>query len=398
MGLFAKREVRDAFPYPAIPSNAAAGGASIRRVDLTRTDGALQKIAVFASVNLLASIAEMLPLQTFRGDTRHPITMPKTLKDLGGTGHGLQDFLWQTIYCWGLRGNAVGQILARDAFGNPTLIQLAHPDDVAVRQDQIDGAVKWTIRGHPVATDDIWHRRVYPTPGRIMGLSPVALHATTIGEGIAAQNFGAQWFLDGAHPSAILTNDEAKEIDQDHARTVKERFMAAVKGTREPVVLGGGWKYQQIQIPAGESQFLETQKYTAAECARIYGPGMPELLGYETGGSMTYSNIEQRSVDLLKYTIDPWLVRLENVLTDLLPEPQFVKFNRNALLRTDTATRYLAYQTSLKNAWDTVNHVRDLEDLPPVPWGDEPYLPAFGPTAAAAAENDGTPQSEGQAP
>jgi HK97 family phage portal protein len=374
-------------PYPAIPPNSQQGSMSIRSVNLSQADSALQKVAVFASVNLLASIASMLPVDVYRGtgNDRATIPMPRELSDLGGTGHGLPDFLWQVIYCWGLRGNTVGLIVTRDRFGNPTTIDLQHPDDVGVSQDD-KGRLAWTIRGRRVDSDDVWHKRVYPTPGRVLGLSPIALHAVTVGQGIAAQNFGMQWFLDGAHPSSILTNDDAKMVDQEQARTVKDRFMAAIRGTREPVVLGGGWKYQQVQIAAGESQFLETQKYTAAECARIYGPGMPELLGYETGGSMTYANIEQRSIDLLKYTIDPWLVRLERVLTELLPAPQYVKFNRNALLRTDTLTRFQAYQIALRNGWQVIDDVRDLEDQPPVPWGAEPYLPAMGPSAAAAAE------------
>jgi len=76
-----------------------------------------------------------------------------------------------------------------------------------------------------------------------------------------------------------------------------------------PVVLGQGWKFQAIQVNPEESQFLETQKYTAAECARIYGPGVAEILGYETGGSMTYANVHESwrrlGVRLLEETSKP---------------------------------------------------------------------------------------------
>ena len=392
-------EARDAFPYPAIPPNSMAGGMTIRRVDLSRADSAMQKVAIFASVNLLASIASMLPFNVYRGEgeSKVEVAKPRWLADLGGNGHGTEDFLWQLVYCWGLRGNAMGRALAYNPqTGQPTQIELLHPDDVRAYTNPGTGAVVWNVNGKTV--DNIWHRRVYPTPGRVLGMSPIALHATTVGLGIAAQNFGAQWFLDGGHPSSILTNDDAKTMTQETARTVKDRFLAAVKGTREPVVLGGGWKYQQIQIAPGESQFLETQKYTAAECARIYGPGMPEILGYETGNSMTYSNIEQRSIDLLKYTLDPWLVRIERVLSSLLPQPQYVRFNRKALLRTDTLTRFQAHQIGLKNGFEVINEVREVEDMRSVAWGDEPYLPSMGSSAAAASINDGTSGPEGVQP
>lgn len=401
MGIFFNTsERRDAFPYPAIPPNAQAGSSgSVRSVSLARADAAMQKVAIFASVNLIASIASMLPINVFRGtgSNKTPLTPPKWLLDLGGQGHGTSDFLWQAMYSGCLRGNVIGRVVERNPqTGQPVTIDLQHPDDVAVQPCKDDpGGVEWRVRGTLVPTRDIWHRRIYPAPGRTLGLSPIALHAVTISEGLYAQNFGAQWFLDGAHPSAILTNDGAKEISQGDATTVKQRFIAAVRGTREPVVLAGGWKYQQIQIAAGESQFLETQGFTSAECARIYGPGMPEILGYETGGSMTYANIEQRSVDLLTYTLDPWLTRAERWLSELLPQPQYVRFDRNALLRTDALTRFNKHQVALKNGLSYINEIRTVEeDMAPVPWGDAPYLPALGPAAAAAAVTDGSPVND----
>jgi HK97 family phage portal protein len=398
MGIFTS-EKRDAFPYPVIPSNAASSSSSIRSVSLNRADAAMQKVAIFASVNLIANVTSMLPINVYRGVgvEKTPLATARFLQDLGGQGHGTSDWLWQAMYSACLRGNAVGRVVDRNPkTGLPTTVDLLHPDDVSVAPDPNDTSkAEWRSHGKVIPAQDMWHRRVYPTPGRVLGLSPIALHATTISEGLYAQNFGAQWFLDGGHPSSILTNDKAPEIDQGTARTVKDRFLAAVRGTREPVVLGGGWKYQQIQIAPGESQFLETQGYTSAECARIYGPGMPEILGYETGNSMTYANIEQRSVDLLKYTLDFWLTRAERWLSEMLPQPQYVRFDRGALLRTDALTRYQKHQMALKNGLSFINEIRTQEeDLAAVPWGNEPYLPALGPAAAAAAVNDGAAVSD----
>lgn len=387
-------ERRDAFPYPAIPPNSQAGLTSLRSVSLARTDSALQKVAIWASVNLICSMGSMLPINVYRGvgPNRQQITPPAWFGDIGGQQHGTPDFIWQLLYCGCLRGNVVGEVLDRvSTTGQPSQIDLKHPDEVSVTQPVNGGRLEWRFNGKLVPTQDVWHRRIYPTPGRTLGLSPIAMHAVTISQGLYAQNFGAQWFLDGAHPSSVLTNDKAQEIDQSVAQTVKQRFLAAVRGTREPVVLGGGWKYQAIQITPGESQFLETQGFTSAECARIYGPGMPEILGYETGNSMTYANIEQRSIDLLKYTLDPWLTRVERWLSELLPQPQYARFDRDALLRTDALSRFQKHQIALRNGIEVINEIRDEEHLPPVEWGTEPYLPAMGPSAAAAAEKDDPP-------
>lgn len=375
--LLGRRERRASpFPEPPIPPNSLAGIGNFARVDLSRTESSLQKVAVYACVNLVATVAETMPLDYFPRP-RESQPLPSWLADLGGDGYGLPDWLYQFVYSAMLRGNVVGAIGARNRTrGTPILIQLQHPDLVGAWLDD-DGKPEWRLNGEQVPAGDVWHKRVHPVPGRLMGLSPIAVHALTIGTGISALQFGAQWFQDGAHPSAVLSSDQ--NLSSTQAATAKERFMSAVFGRREPVVLGNGWKYQQIQINPNESQFLETNNYTAAECCRIFGPGFAEIFGYETGGSLTYSNIEQRSLDLLTYAVDPWLVRIERALSDLLPRPQMVRFNRGALVRTDLLTRFKAHAIAVQNQFETVNEVRDLEDLAPVEWGDKPTAPPPSP-------------------
>jgi HK97 family phage portal protein len=365
------------FVSPPIPPNSETG-VGFARVDLSRTESSLQKIAVWACVNLIATIAETMPLAGFLGDDedKRPMPLPGWMADLGGDGHGLPDWIWQWIYSAMLRGNVYGLVGARDPrTGQPTQIVLQHPDEVHVTRQYRAGPPDWKINGQRVDANLVWHRRVHPVPGRLLGLSPIQQHALTIGVGIAALQFGAQWFSEGAHPSGILSTDA--DLNQTRADTAKQRFMAALRGRREPVVLGNGWKFQPIQIAPNESQFLETNNYTGAECCRIFGPGLAEVFGYGTGDSLTYKSVEQRSLDLLTYAADPWLVRLETTLSALLPGPQFVRFDRRSLVRTDLLTRYKAYEVALRNQWMVVNEVREDEDQSPVPWGDTPN--AVGP-------------------
>jgi HK97 family phage portal protein len=373
MSMFFKpRERRGPFPEPVIPRPSATGR-SFARVNLSRTEASLQEVAVWSAVDLIASLVSTLPLDVYQGTgkARVEVAKPEVMVDPAGDGHGLDDWVYQYMMSTLLRGNAFGEVGNRDRAGNPTLIVLYHPDDVQGWRDEKTGLPKWRAGGKEVPTEDMWHRRAYPMPGRMLGLSPIEHHAGTIGLGIAASRFGMQWFEDGAHPSGMLTND--KPLDQKTANTAKKRFLAALGGTRDVAVLGSGWKYQAIQVSANESQFLETQRYSSAECARIYGPGMPEILGYDTGGSMTYANVEQRSLDLLTYSIDRWLVRTENMFNSMLPEGQYTKYNRAALARTDLLTRTRAHAIALQNRWTVVNEVRDLEDQEPVAWGDVPF-------------------------
>ncbi|WP_068925014.1 phage portal protein [Planobispora rosea] len=351
---------------PPIPPNSALGS-SFARVDLSTAEASLQKVAVWASVALLAGTSSMLPIDVYTGTgpEKRERPKPRWMNDPAGDGNGLEDWIWQLMFSWLLRGNVYALVGERDSrLGTPTQIVLQHPDEVAVWRDAKDGKARYRILGQEVEQEQIWHRRVYPVPGRIKGMSPIAHHALTIGVGIAALRFGEQWFSEGAHPTGILSSD--KNLDQTQATTAKDRFLAAIQGRREPVVLGQGWQYNAIQIAPGESQFLETNGFTSAECCRIFGAGLAEILGYETGSAMTYQNLEHRNLQLLIYALDPWLTRIERLFTELLPRPQYAKVNRNALLRTDLLTRYRAYQLMIRNRFGTPDEARELEDRPPL--------------------------------
>lgn len=379
MSLFFGQERRDFGDGHPIPPNSERGRLSIRRVDLSTAEAGMQKIAVASSVRLIASAMTMLPLYVYsgEGEAKRRISTPRWLDDLGADGQGLEDWMWRGVYSWGLRGNIVGTVTERDTVtGKPRGVDMHHPDDVSVAPSK-DGPV-WRFRGKEIPRDLVFHRRIFPVPGCIMGASPIAQHALTIGTGIAAEQFGAQFFLDGGHPTALFQNTK-KALDPAATKKVKDRFLAITRGNREPLVLGADWEYKALSVNPNDSQFLETNKYSSAESARIYGPGMPEMLGYETGGSMTYANIEQRSLDLLTFTLDPWFVRMEKMLSWLLPAPQYVKLERKALLRTDVLTRFRVHEIAVRNELETVNEIRLIEDLPPVAWGDE------RPTAKTAA-------------
>lgn len=372
---------------PPIPRNSELSGVGGLALNGS-AESAMQKIAVASSVRLLAAILEMLPLHVFtgEGEDKRRINTPRWLDDLGGSGYGTEDWVVQGMWSVGLRGNLIGRTLERDSTsGKPRQIEMYHPDAVSVRRDA-DGRPEWRHNGVIVPREDIFHRRVFPVPGYILGPSPIAQHALTVSLGAAAEQFGAKFFLDGGHPTAMLKNTE-KTLSASEAKTVKDRFLAVVRGSREPLVLGNDWDYKQLQVSPTDSQFLETFGYSNTECARIFGPGMPEMLGYETGNAMTYQNTEQRALDLLTFTVDPWLTRFERMLSSLLPNPQYAKFERKALVRTDMLTRFRVHEIALRNKFEVVNEVRSIEDLPPVSWGDEPSATTSNPPVPVKLED-----------
>jgi HK97 family phage portal protein len=124
-----------------------------------------------------------------------------------------------------------------------------------------------------------------------------------------------------------------------------------------------------------ESQFLETTQANIRTIARYFGV-QPELIGADSGNSLTYANVEQRALDFLTFGLRPWLVRLEVALSALLSSTTTVKFNAAALVRTDLLTRYQAHESAIRAGWKLRSEVRDLEDLPPVAGIDDQEGPA----------------------
>lgn len=353
----------------------------LEQLNSLRATGALvsldpeKLVAVGASVNLLNNILSTLPIDEFTGSgpARREVPKSQLLLDPGGDGQGWEDWAAQVGHDFILRGNAVGRIAHRDRHGAADVIVPQDLNRCEAKRDA-NGAVRWKIAGKDVPTPDVWHIRAFPRAGRIMGASPIEQYSATLNLSGQAVDFTGSFFEGGGHPTAVLYSEQ--NIDSDKAKSIKDRFLAAVGGRRRQVaVLGAGLKYQPIQVSPQDAAIIDAMRWSSAETARVWGPGVPEILGYETGSSNTYQNIEQRLIHLLQFAANPYLVRFEKALGRLLWQPHTVTFNRKAFLQTDSLTRFKIHEIALRNQIEVVNEVRALEELGPVAWGSEPNKP-----------------------
>jgi HK97 family phage portal protein len=326
---------------------------------------AMQHSAVWACVDLIASAISTLPLYAYRRGDRDPLPdLPPILRQPSATMNP-PDWLYAALQSLLLRGNCYGQIVDRAGAGLlPAQVELLAPDTVQVTTEQ--GHLVIRVNGEEVDPASIWHVKAYTSAGNVVGLSPIAYARQAIGLGLAAEKFGAQFFGDSGIPTGIITVPQM--VTSENASMLKERW-AATYGRpwshRNIAVLGGDAKFQPVTIPPEESQFLETTRANVATVARYFRV-QPELIGGESGGSLTYANVEQRALDFLQFGLAPWLVRLETAISGLLSSTTTVKFNAGALVRTDLLTRYQAHESAIRAGWKLPSEVRDLEDLPPV--------------------------------
>jgi HK97 family phage portal protein len=214
---------------------------------------------------------------------------------------------------------------------------------------------------------------MFVMPGMPMGMSPISSAKQAIGSGISAEQFGAQFFNSGGNPNAVIYSDS--ELTPEQAQGIKNAFVNATQGNREPAIMGSGLKYERVQISPDESQFLDSQRFTVEQIARIYGIP-PELVGAAaSGSSVTYANREQRAADWLSFGLMPYLIPIEDALSTLVPRAQRVKFNVDGLLRSDLSTRYAAHAVGIGSGFLTVDEARAYEDLPPLVTPDPVLAP-----------------------
>jgi HK97 family phage portal protein len=285
----------------------------------------------------------------------------------------VRDWVFRCMVSLLARGNAYGLVTDFTGDGFPSYVEWLHPDEVDVADNLATHRPTFLWNGKPVAFDKLIHIPYFTVPGRVLGLSPIQAFAMTTETGLLSQTYGRDWFKNGGVPSAVLETDQDVALEQ--AKLIKQRFKEAAKG-REPVVMGAGTKYHQISVNPAEAEYLSTLKATATQIANIYGIP-PEMLGGETAGrSITYANVEQRGLDVINFGERPYLIAIEEAISKVLPEPQFVKFNVDAYNRADVKTRYEAHAIALGGSnnepFKTVDEVRELEDLPPMPESEKP--------------------------
>lgn len=344
---------------------------------------AMQTTAVYSCVRILAEAVASLPLHIYqytdKGKERvadHPLY--SVLHDEPNeemTSFVFRETLMSHLLIW---GNAYAQII-RDGAGRvlglypllPNKMQVDRADNGEIiyiySRDSEENPNFSTYGQIYLRRQDVLHIPGLGFDG-LVGYSPIAMAKNAVGMTQACEEYGASFFANGANPGGVL---EHPGVLKDPGK-VRESWNAVYLGTNNAhkiAVLEEGMKYQQIGIPPEEAQFLETRKFQINEIARLYRIP-PHMVGDLEKSS--FSNIEQQSLEFVKYTLNPWVIRWEQSLQKalLLPEEKkeyFIKLNVDGLLRGDYQSRMSGYATARQNGWMSANDIRELEDLNPIP-------------------------------
>ena len=211
----------------------------------------------------------------------------------------------------------------------------------------------------------------------LVGFSPIAMARNALGLAMATEEYGSKFFANGAQPSGVLEHPGTIK-DPERLRKNWQETFGGSENSNKTAVLEEGLKYHPISIPPDQAQFLESRKFQVTEICRIFRMP-PHMVGDLEKSS--FNNIEQQSLEFVKYTLDSWVCRWEQGLQRgmLLANEKkqlFWKFNVDGLLRGDYASRMNGYAVGRQNGWLSANDIRTLEnqDLIPDDQGGNLYL------------------------
>lgn len=357
------------------------GGSTSGKVVTERS--AMQMTAVYSCVRILSEAVAGLPLHLYRykdgGGKEKAIDHPlyRLLHDEPNpemSSFVFRETLMTHLLLW---GNAYVQII-RNGKGEIMALYPLMPNKMRVDRDEHGklyyeyshssdeaGTMKnTTVRLTPY---DVLHIPGLGFDG-LVGYSPIAMAKNAIGMAIACEEYGAKFFANGAAPSGVLEHPGVIK-DPQKVRDAWQSQFGGSANSNKVAVLEEGMKYTPISISPEQAQFLETRKFQINEIARIFRVP-PHMVGDLEKSS--FSNIEQQSLEFVKYTLDPWVIRWEQSLSRILftdeeKKTLFFKFSVEGLLRGDYQSRMNGYATARQNGWMSANDIRELENMDKIP-------------------------------
>ena len=347
-------------------------------------DVALQLIAVYACVRVIAETIAALPFVLYREAADGAKTavrdhwLYKLMKRPNRFQSGFEFREMMSGHC-ALRGNAFA-VMSGNSSGVVTEMIPLHPDRVGIEMLS-DTTWRYWIRNRdgsrtPVPQGQMFHLRGL-SPDGVLGYNPIALARKTIATGIAAQDYGMRFFQNDARPGGWIEHPTNFK-DDEARRQWRERWQSQQTGENrgKVAVLEYGLKFHEVGMHNDDAQFIDTQKLSTSQIASLYRVPPHKIGDLEKA---TFSNIEQQSIDFVNDCLMPWLVRWEEVIewNFLDPEDETldVEFPTRSLLRGDAAARTAYYHGGILDGWMTRNEARLLENMNPIDGLDEPLRP-----------------------
>ncbi|MCF2911770.1 phage portal protein [Halomonas sp. Cn5-12] len=353
---------------------------------------AMRVTAVYASVRILAGAVGTMPVhiyeRTATGKRRVDHDIWWILNQEASPGYTAAS-MWEYIMAsMLLRGDGLGWF-RRNRLGEVVEIEpLARNQTIIEKKDgrlryhtQLDTTSSAGPGYKGLDQDDVLH---LPNVGfnGVYSPSVIGLAAKQgIGLALAAEEYSARFFSNGARPDHVITMD--KTPTQEQIDRIRDNWLKRHTGTANahlPGMLVGGAQVHQITMSSEDAQLMEARQFQVTDIARAFGlPGW--MINANEKSTSWGSGLEQMGLGFIVYGLQPHLTRCVQELNRKLFRDRryFAEFNVSALLRGDAKTRSEYYKAALGGTQNpgfmTPNEVRAKENLPPIDGGEKLYKP-----------------------
>ena len=313
---------------------------------------------------------------------------------------------WQTHYEWleqmclqlGFYGNSY-QLKVRGPRGFVEELHPLSPAKEHMRVEQEDDKTLVYLYREPgkgtqkvYRGDQIMHVRWLSFDG-VNGAVPYEIGKDAISLARSLEQYASSFYRNNAQPGIILHTDQA--LPRETREQLRDQWESAHRGPAragKTAILSNGLKADTISATNQESQLAELWTQSLLAVCRIWK--MPPHMIQELGRA-TWGNLASEMVSFEKFTIQPWLRRIEGAIQrDLLDDEDdlYAEFLVEGLLRSDITTRYQAYEVAVRNGWMTPEEIRRKENLGPMP--EELEQPESEPEPPAAQEPEAVAEEE----
>lgn len=351
---------------------------------------ALQVNAVWACVSLISDTISTLPVDTFirRDGIAFPYRPKPAWVNRPDAMIQATSFWQQVMTSLLLDGNAFVRIFRDPITGDVLSMMTLNPLQVTISR-QANGQKRFVYMGEQgknLSSDDVLHiTGSILMPGDIRGKSPIDTLKENIGLAMSLEGFAARFFGQGTLTQGVIEYPGALTAEQ--AENLAKSFDRQHKGYRrahKTGILSGGATFKPTTIANDQAQMLDSRRMAVEDIARAFR--VPSnMIGLAERGAQSYNSNEQNAIGFVTHTLRPWLAKLEDAFSTLLPDFSFLAFSTDDLLRGDYATRIEGYAKMLQNGVFSSNEVRRKENMRPIQGGDVVRVPLTNVDITAAS-------------
>ncbi len=277
-------------------------------------------------------------------------------------------------------------VIRRNSLNVPVEFEIWPPSEVTPVKDKDKPWLAAYFKRHKsdgttetvAARDVVWFRHVIDPRDSFSGLSPIGAVRVEADTTLEAQRFNQRFYDNDTHLGKLFTLEDASAAEVSRITRELERKFKGTDKAHSVYVTNNNLKLVETLISQKDMQFLEQQKWTVEEVARVFEMS-PVLLGSQE--SSTYNNQETVGTDFWEMletqetnTVDEW--------NEFFIHPNFgeewilvLDSSRIQALQGNRLLQAQVDEINLRSAKVVVNELRERDGEEPVEWGDVPILP-----------------------